>query len=123
MVHPTPSQPGTHNGVKQVTPPSKPIVTPQGTPAVAHQGTTPHAVPTVTPQTPSSTPTKVNTSTPGFFDRIINYFIGDQKKDVEPGIHNSETEAYRTNDAKEAEYKDTIIQDDKNVTLPKKHLK
>jgi hypothetical protein len=54
---------------------------------------------------------------------MMNYFKGDQKKIIEPGIQNKEVEAYRTDDAKEVEYKDTIIQDDKNVTLPKKHLK
>jgi len=32
-------------------------------------------------------------------------------------------EAYRTNDKKEVSYKDGIKQDDKNVILPKKHLK
>ena len=60
---------------------------------------------------------------PGFFKRVENYFRGDQGKVIEPGIRNKEVEAYRTNDAKEVEYNDAIIQDDKDVTLPKKHLK
>jgi hypothetical protein len=125
--HATPS-----NGIPQATPHAVPHATPlkNGIP-----NATPHAVPTIKPQgTPhvvpqgqSSIPTKVNASTnvatPGFFDRMKNYFRGDQKKIIEPGIQNKEVESYRTDDAKEVEYKDTIIQDDKDVTLPKKHMK
>ena len=40
---------------------------------------------------------------------------------IEPGIRNKEVEAYRTNDKKEVEYKDTIKQDNKEVTQPKVH--
>jgi hypothetical protein len=60
---------------------------------------------------------------PGFFDKIKNYFRGDQEKVVEPGIRNKEVEAYRTDDAKEVIYKDGIKQDDKNVTLPSTNRK
>jgi hypothetical protein len=125
-VKPTASQPATHNGVKQVTPTVKPVVTSSSTSTAKVQGTSSKVL-TPIPHGQSSIPTKINastdTATPGFFDRMKNYFKGDQKKIIEPGIHNKEVEAYRTNDAKEVEYKDTIIQDDKNVTLPKKHLK
>ena len=42
---------------------------------------------------------------------------------IEPGIRNKEVEAYRTHNAKEIIYKDTIKQDDKNVSMPVKHRK
>jgi hypothetical protein len=112
--------------VPNATPNKKPGMVPNATP---------HAVPNVTPSktphnavpnaTPNKKPGMVPTAKPslGFFDRIRNYFRGDQDKIIEPGIRNKEVEAYRTDDAKEVEYKDTIIQDDKDVTLPKKHLK
>jgi hypothetical protein len=132
-----------HNAVPNATPNAPPGIVPNATPNPVPNATpskTPHnavpnakpnavpgVVPTATPQGQSSIPTKVNTptntATPGFFDRMKNYFRGDQKKIIEPGIQNKEVEAYRTDDAKEVKYKDTIIQDDKNVTLPHKHLK
>jgi hypothetical protein len=137
MVHPTPSVqaiptvfPTKQTG--QTGPKPKPSV--QGTPMV-HPTPSVQAIPTVFPTktphnavpnaTPNKKPGMVPTAKPslGFFDRIRNYFRGDQDKIIEPGIRNKEVEAYRTDDAKEVEYKDTIIQDDKDVTLPKKYLK
>ena len=83
----------------------------------------PGAIPGMVPNVkPNATPTQKNTK-PGFFDRIENYFRGDQEKVIEPGIRNKEVEAYRTDDAKEVIYKDGIKQDDKNVTLPSKNRK
>jgi hypothetical protein len=43
-----------------------------------------------------------------------------QDEIIEPGIRNKEVESYRTHDAKEAEYKDTIIQDDMNASYSPK---
>jgi len=64
----------------------------------------------------------------GFVDSVKSFFgfgkvEGKNDQVMEPGIRNKEVETYRTNDKKEILHKDAIIQDDKNVTLPKKHLK
>jgi hypothetical protein len=119
-----------HNAV----PNAKPMAVPGKVPTA-----TPHAVPNATPTAvphnavpnakPMAVPGKVPMVTPqakpspGIIDRIRNFFRGDQEKIIEPGIRNKEVEAYRTKDAKEVEYRDTIIQDDKNVSLPKKHTR
>jgi hypothetical protein len=58
---------------------------------------------------------------PGFFDRIKNFFRGNQDEIIEPGIRNKEVEAYRTNDAKEVTYRDTIKQDKKGDMQLKEH--
>jgi hypothetical protein len=104
---PAPSQQTISN--VHATPNTKPIAVPGKIPAAA-----PHTVPKATPAKAPS---------PGIVDRIRNFFRGDQEKIIEPGIRNKEVEAYRTKDAKEVEYKDTIIQDDKNVPMPKKHTR
>jgi hypothetical protein len=117
--------------VPTATPHAVPNMTPTKTPHNAVPNAKPNAVPgmvpTATPQGQSSIPTKVNTptntATPGFFERMKNYLRGNHKKIIEPGIQNKEVEAYRTKDAKEVDYKDTIKQDDKNVSLPVKHRK
>ena len=105
MVHPTPSKPGYVNGVKQATP----------TIHSGNQGGT-----SATGSTHNAGSTK-----PGFFDKIKSFLFGPKEgrtdKVIEPGTHNKEVEAYRTNDAKEVMSKDAIIQDDKNVSLPSKH--
>jgi hypothetical protein len=95
-----------------------PNATPTAEPHNAVPNAKPMAVPGKVPMvTPQAKPS------PGIIDRIRNFFRGDQEKIIEPGIRNKEVEAYRTKDAKEVEYRDTIIQDDKNVSLPKKHTR
>jgi hypothetical protein len=93
-----------------------------------------HGAISVTTTTPTGTNAKPistegvvkNTPVPtgkslSIFEKIKNYLSGKYEEIIEPGIRNKEVEAYRTNDAKEILYKDTIIQDDKNVTFRSKH--
>jgi len=114
------------------TPQTKPNATPNATPTAVPGKTVPAATAVVTKtnnggaSTHHNMPTDSKSEKPGFIERTKQWLFGKEGKTdkiIEPGIRNKEVEAYRTNDAKEVIYKDTIIQDDKNVTLPKTHLK
>ncbi len=96
-----------------VTPPKitvKPVSVPQVAP-VHHQGAT------VSHSATWTKPTVTGKHEPKEIKRDVHDEI------IEPGIRNKEVETYRTNDAKEKLYNDTIKQDDKNVTLSPKRMK
>jgi hypothetical protein len=118
------------NATPHTVPNAKPIVQGQTVAPISTTGTVNGGSKTThTAQGQSHIPKKVDassktkTSSPGFFEKVRNYFKGDQEKVIEPGIRNKEVEAYRTNDAKEVEYNDAIIQDDKDISLPTEHSK
>jgi len=143
LTGPTPSKPGTHNGMKQVIPTvfptqqtgqtgPKPKPSVQATPMVkptpskpgTHNGVKQN-IPTV--QTPIPIPvnppkaTATPVSAPKAID--INHRLqkGRLEEIIEPGIRNKEVESYRTNDKKEIEYKDVIKQDNKGSMRTTEH--
>ena len=112
-----------HNAV----PIAKPMAVPGKVPTAAQtQVPVPVKPPKVTAQpvsAPKAIPVSQSTGkkTPSGINSRLK--AGRVDEIIEPGIRNKEVEAYRTKDAKQVIYKDTIKQDDKNVTLPSKNRK